>query len=165
MLVGPGVPDAVAVGDALAVGDTLGEEVALGLAPGPAEAEPLEVGEGDGEGLGDGDGLGVGDGVGVGVATGEGLGDGVWPTGVGVEARFSPTSSWPTPVASKWTVVTLFFIASTELVRIWCTSVKGADDPQPATSGAATSKPPSAMKIWVRRNTKILLALYRSETL
>src|ERR1035437_5721936 len=117
VLVGPGVPDAVAVGDALAVGDTLGEEVALGLAPGPAEAEPLEVGEGDGEGLGDGDGLGVGDGVGVGVATGEGLGDGVWPTGVGVEARFSPTSSWPTPVASKWTVVPLFFIASTELVR------------------------------------------------
>jgi hypothetical protein len=159
VLVGPGVAAVLAEALGLALGEVLAEALELGEAP------ALEDGVGDGDGLGVGEGDGVGEGEGVGVGASDGLGDGVWPAGVGVAARFSPTSNWPRPVASKCTVVTLFFIASTDLVRIWCTSVRGADDPQPATSGAASNRPPNTTKSGVRRNTKILLALYRSETL
>jgi hypothetical protein len=170
--IGTGVPVGAAVGTgvSVAVADALGEGLAVGEAVADAlalaEALALDDGEGDGDGLGDGDGdgLGDGDGDGVGVAAGEGLGDGVCPTGVGVAARSSPMRSWPRPVASTCTVVTLP-IAEIELVRIWCTSVSGADDPQPATSGATTNNPPKTTKIGVRRNTKILLRLGRSETL
>lgn len=170
MLVAVGLANGLAVGVALgvglAVGEAVAEALALALALAVDEAVALGEGEGDGVGLGDGEGLGVGEGDGVGVATGEGLGEGVWPAGVGVAARpCSPTMICPRPVASKWTVVTSFFIAETELVRIWRASVSGADDPQPATSGATTNRPPSATKRWVRRNTRILLTLYRSETL
>jgi hypothetical protein len=163
VLVGPGVAEVLAEAPGLAIGEALAEALELGEAPALEDGEALDDGVGDG--LGDGDGVGVGEGDGVGVGASEGLGDGVWPTGVGVAARFSPTRSCPRPVASKCTVVTWFFIASTELVRIWCASVSGADDPQPATSGAASNRPPNTTKSGVRRNTKILLALYRSETL
>jgi hypothetical protein len=162
VLVGVGLADGVAVGlavgDGLAVGEAVAEALVLALALTVDDVVALGEGEGDGVGLGDGEGLGVGEGDGVGLGVGKGLGDGVWPTGVGVAARpSSPTRICPRPVAAKWTVVTLFFIAETELLRIWCTSVKGADDPQPATIGAATNRPPSATKRWVRRNTRILL--------
>jgi hypothetical protein len=178
--IGTGVPVGVGLAKGLAVGVAVGVTVGVGLAVGEAVAEALALalelalddgvglaeGVGEGVGLGDGEGLGVGEGDGVGVTTGEGLGEGVWPAGVGVAARpCSPTRICPRPVAAKWTVVTLSFIAETELLRIWRTSVKGADDPQPATSGAATNRPPNTTKRWVRRNTKILLTLYRSETL
>jgi hypothetical protein len=76
-------------------------------------------------------------------------------TGMGSETATGMASAWLPEKGS----------AEIELVRIWCTSVSGADDPQPATSGATTNNPPKTTKIGVRRNTKILLRLGRSETL